>query len=189
MLPNCRKQETPSVRGWPVIHQGLTTQMSVPVPHWWGHCPNSLPPSTPLPVPVWPRGNRTGWDFVLSPLEVTWPDLAKFLFIFPGSFGVGRLRNVKCFHVGGVCREVEANVPDLCILIIPRPVAAPDSSGPPVSIPSPSLYPDAHFPESRDWDPKGPGHTWSVALCWKQLRSGPWKVLGMSGRCSPRGYL
>ena len=137
----CGKQEAPSVRGQPSDSTG-DDHPAVPVlVICWGHGPGQLPPLPPLPWPAW--WTRAGLDFVLSPLEAAWPDSigAKFLFIFPGFFGVGRLRNVECCNVGK--RGVEKRDPALlpCSSFSPlRPGWLLAPLGSPVSPPSPSQY-------------------------------------------------
>lgn len=115
----CGKQEAPSVRGQPSDSSWDDHPAVRPHTLWWGHCPGQLPPLPPLPWPVW--WNRAGLDFVLSPLEAAWPDSieAKFLFIFPGFFGVGRLRNVECCNAGKGGGETGASSPVLLILLTP----------------------------------------------------------------------
>lgn len=85
----CGKQEACQLEGSPVIHQGMTVQLFILILCSGSHCPGQLPPLPPLLWPAW--WSRTGLDFVLSPLEVAWPDLvgAKFLFIFSGFFWGG----------------------------------------------------------------------------------------------------
>ena len=134
----CRKQEAPSARGQPSDSSGDDRPAVRPHPPWWGLCPGQLPPLPPLPqLALW---SRAGLDFVLSPLEVAWPDSigAKFLFIFPGFFGVGRLRNVECCNVGKGGGETGASSPAPLILLSPVLWKLQPPLGPLVPFPSPS---------------------------------------------------
>lgn len=63
-----------------VIHQELTIQLSMsPTVGSLSTAISSLPPQ---PIPGWPgaggSASKTGWDFVMSPLEVAWPDWPSF---------------------------------------------------------------------------------------------------------------
>lgn len=165
VLELCRKQEAPSVRGRPSDSTG-DDHPAVPVPViWWGHGPGQLPPLLPLPWLAW---SRAGLDFVLSPLEAARPDSvgAKFLFIFPGFFGVGRLRNVECCNFG---RGVEKRDPALLSRssfspLRPRRLLAPLGS----PVPSPSR-PQYHVVSLQLRGP-GPDHTASLGCsCGFQL--------------------
>lgn len=85
--------------GSPVIHQGMTVQLFVPILCRGVSVQGSFLPGLPFPA-AW--RSRAGLGCALSPLEAAWPDSvwAKFLFIFPGFFGAGRLRNVECRNTG-----------------------------------------------------------------------------------------
>lgn len=156
------------LEGGPVIHQGMTVQLFVPVLHAGVTVQGSFLPS---PLPRLAQQSRAGLDFVLSPLEAAWPDSvrAKFLFIFPGFFGVGRLRNVECCNIGKGGGETGAGSPALLILLTPAPVEAPGSPQLPRPLAKPSSI--SHCLPAAPWAwPCGPGHTSSLGSgCGFQL--------------------
>lgn len=185
VLELCRKQEAPSVRGRP-SDSTEDDHPAVPVPViWWGHGPGQLPPLLPLPWLAW---SRAGLDFVLSPLEAARPDSvgAKFLFIFPGFFGVGRLRNVECCNFG---RGVEKRDPALLSRssfspLRPRRLLAPLGS----PVPSPSR-PQCHVVSLQLREPRPMALTTPQASaaavassCSRQLWWPPPKWLWISNR-------
>lgn len=138
MPPNFAENRKPhQLEGSPVIHQEMTVRLLVPVLRGGVTVQGSFLPCLPVPGQWW---SRAGLDFVLSPLETAWPDSvgAKFLFIFPDFFGVGRLRNVECCNRGG--GRVEKREPAIlpCSSFSPRclwrPLAPLGSQAP-----SPSL--------------------------------------------------
>ena len=91
MPPNfAENRKHRQLEGSPVIHQGMTVQLFVPVLCAGVTFQGSFLPCPPRPPPQ-ARRSRAGLDFVLSPLEAVWPDSAgaKFLFIFPGFLGWG----------------------------------------------------------------------------------------------------
>lgn len=166
MPPNLAENRKPRQlpEGSPVIHQRMTVQLLVPILCAGGQCPGQLLPLPLLPWPAWWSG--AGLDFVLSPLEAAWPDSvgAKFLFIFPGVFGVGRLRNVECCNIGKGVGETGASCPALLILLTPVLWKLQMPLCPPLPLPSPSQYP---LSPCAAWARTcGPGHTSALATVW-----------------------
>lgn len=153
----CRKQEALSVRGQLSDSSGDDCPAVRPSSLRWGHCPGRFLPASPSTAgPV----EQSGLDFVLSPLEAAWPDSvgAKFLFIFPGFFGVGRPRNVECCNVGKGGRETGASPPARSSSSSPLGswlLLSPSLLAKPVSV--------SHCLPAAPWAwTRGPGHTASL---------------------------
>lgn len=119
-MPPClaENRKPHGFEGSPVIHQGMTVQLFVPILCSGVTVQDSFLPGLPFPA-AW--RSRAGLDSALSPLEAAWPDSvwAKFLFIFPAFFGAGRLWNVECRNVGK--RAVGKREPGLwpCLSFLP----------------------------------------------------------------------